>query len=109
LSFWWNLHPKIQVNLNKPYIFTLFFIFLFSCWAPMLVHEWWRGFLFFTWDMGGVFIFHLGYGYEKHESYKNLVSMLIHGGLIFRVWLNKGSQNDKKNDIRKIKWKHMRG
>jgi hypothetical protein len=49
----------------------------------------------------GVFIFfYLRYGDKKHKNYKNLVSMLIHGGLIFRVLFEKGSKDDKKNDIR---------
>jgi hypothetical protein len=29
--------------------------------------------------------------------------MFIHGGLIFKIWLGKGSKDEKKNDIRKIK------
>jgi hypothetical protein len=31
------------------------------------------------------FFFDLGYAHEKHKSYKNLVSMFVHGGLNFRV------------------------
>ncbi len=57
----------------------------------MLVCEWWREFLFF---------FYLRYGDEKHKNYKNLVSMFIHGGLIFRVLFENGSKDDKNNDIR---------
>lgn len=37
----------------------------------------------------------------KHKSYQNLVSMFIDGGLNFRVYLEKGSKDEKKNDTKK--------
>jgi hypothetical protein len=36
-------------------------------------------------DGGSFYFFYLGYGHEKHKSYKYLVSMLIYCGLTFRV------------------------
>jgi len=86
LLLWWNPHYRIKI---KPYIFSLFFIFLSSlvellclfhflllfCWAFVLVCEWWRVSIFF----------HLGYGHEKHKN----VYYVIHGGLTFRVQLEK--------------------
>ncbi len=36
--------------------------------------------------------------HEKHKKYDNVVFMLIHGGLIFKIQLEKGSKVEKKND-----------
>jgi hypothetical protein len=47
----------------------------------------------------------LGYGDEKHKSYKNLVSILIHGGLIFNIQFYKGNKDEKKNGTKKGKMK----
>jgi hypothetical protein len=43
----------------------------------------------------------LGYGCEKHENYKKIVSMLKHGGLTFKVWFEKKLKDVKKNDTKK--------
>lgn len=40
-------------------------------------------------DEKGFYFLNLGYGHEKHMSFKNLVSMLIHVHLTFNVWLKK--------------------
>jgi hypothetical protein len=46
---------------------------------------------------------YLGYGNEKHKSYKNLVSIFIHGGLILKIQFYKGSRYEKQNDTKKNK------
>ncbi len=52
-----------------------------------------------------LFFCFLGYGNEKHKSYKSLVSIIIHGGLIFKIQFYKGSKYEKKNDTKKGKMK----
>ncbi len=51
----------------------------------------------------GFLFFYFGYGHGKHKNYKNFMSMLIHGGLILKVQLEKGGKDEKKNDIKKEK------
>ncbi len=101
LSFWfWNLHPEIKGNLNKPHIFTLFFIFLFSCWVSMLVREWCMGFL----------LFYLGYGYGKHKNYQKklcLCSSMVVWFLEFN--LTKEAKTIKRMIWEKIKMKAYEG
>jgi hypothetical protein len=55
------------------------FIFFFSSFSSPLVEL----LCLFLNDGGVFYLFYLGYGHEKPN--KNLVSMLIHGDLTFRV------------------------
>lgn len=54
-------------------------------------------------DGGNFYFCYLGYGNEKHKSYKNLVSIFIHGGLILKIQFCKGNKDEKKNDGKKNK------
>jgi hypothetical protein len=54
-------------------------------------------------DGGNFYFCYLGYGNEKHKSYKNLVSIFMHGGLIFKIQFYKGRKYEKKNDTNKGK------
>jgi hypothetical protein len=52
--------------------------------------------------------FYSAYGHEKYKNNKNLMFMLIHVDLTFRVWLEEGSKDEKKNIPRKKEQKHVR-
>jgi len=53
-------------------------------------------------DEGGFGLLYLGYHQEKHKSFKNLVSMLIHGHLTLKGLTQKRKQRwGKKIPIKK--------
>jgi hypothetical protein len=80
LLFWWNPHYRIKINPKSNLIFStsLFFHFFSFFFLVKIL-------CLFVNNERSFYFFFLGYGREKHKKYKNLVSMLIHGGLTLKV------------------------
>jgi len=104
LLFWWNPLCVIKVNLKpNPLFFSLFcisylFIFLSSCWAYVLVCEWWRELL----------VFYLGYGHQElqkscvyaHPRWSDFQGLVWKKKNIQGLVWKKKNKDDNKNDTK---------